>query len=111
MMQKGKQMDETQPKCHVEVCRKLCPYREKPFRVEVVGLANGNDAVSLLKEVKRDEWNSCIVMYLKERCGMKVKSIEKEAYSFMKRHDARVLDYCPLRFEHLMSEWSNEGSN
>ena len=80
-------------------------------RVTVVNLANGNDAVSLLKEVKRDEWNSCIVMYLKERCGMKVKSIEKEAYSFMKRHDAKVLDYCPLRFEHLMSEWSNEGSN
>lgn len=112
MMRKRKQMDETQPKCHVEVCMKLCPYREKPFRVEALGLDNEkDDVVFLLKEVKRYEWNSCIVMYLKERCGMKVKSIEKDVYSFMRRHDARVMDYCPLRFEHLMSEWSNEWSN
>ena len=103
--------DMLRPKCQVDVCRNSCPYKEKPFRVEVLDMDNKKDSVFLLKEVKRDEWNSCIVMYLKERCGMKVKSIEKEAYSFMKRHDARVLDYCPLRFEHLMSEWSNEGSN
>ena len=111
MMQKRKQMDETQPKCHVEVCRKSCPYREKPFRVEVVGLANGNDAVSLLKEVKIGEWNSCIVMYLNGKCGMKGKVIEKDAYSFMRSHTARVMADCPLRMEHLMSEWSNEGNS
>ena len=111
MMQKRKQMDETQPKCHVEVCRKSCPYREKPFRVEVVCLANGNDAVSLLKEVKIGEWNSCIVMYLNGKCGMKGKVIEKDAYSFMRSHTARVMVDCPLRMEHLMSEWSNEGNS
>ena len=112
MMQKRKRRDERQPKCHVGVCRNSCPYKEKPFRVEVLGLANGkDDAVFLLKEVKRDEWNSCIVMYLNGKCGMKGKALEKDTYSFMKRYDARVMDYCPLRFEHLMSEWSNEGNS
>ena len=104
--------DMLRPKCQVDVCRKSCPYKEKPFKVEVLGLANGkDDAVFLLKEVKRDEWNSCIVMYLNGKCGMKGKALEKDTYSFMKRYDARVMDYCPLRFEHLMSEWSNEGNN
>ena len=112
MMQKGKQMDETQPKCHVEVCRKSCPYREKPFRVEVLGLANGkDDAVFLLKEVKRYEWNSCIAMYLNGKCGMKGKSIEKDVFSFMRNHVARVMEDCPLRMEHLISGWSNEKNN
>ena len=104
--------DMLRPKCQVDVCRKSCPYKEKPFRVEVLGLANGkDDAVFLLKEVKRYEWNSCIVMYLKERCGMKVKSIGKNAFSFMRSHVARIMEDCPLRMEHLISVWSNEGSN
>ena len=80
-------------------------------RVTVVGLANGNDAVFLLKEVKIGEWNSCIVMYLNGKCGMKGKVIEKDAYSFMRSHTARVMADCPLRFEHLMFELINEGSN
>ena len=111
MMQKRKQMDETQPKCHVGVCRNSCPYKEKPFMVDVVNLTNGNDAVCLLKEMKRGTWYSCIAMYLNGKCGMKGKVIEKDAYSFMRSHTARVMDYCPLRMEHLMSEWSNEGNS
>ena len=62
MMQKRKQMDETQPKCRVEVCRKSCPYGEKPFMAGIVRLANGSDAVCLLKERKSCEGSPCIVM-------------------------------------------------
>ena len=61
--------------------------------------------------MKIGEWNSCIVMYLNGKCGMKGKVIEKDAYSFMRSHTARVMDYCPLRFEHLMLELIDEGSN
>ena len=50
-------------------------------------------------------------MYLNGKCGMKGKVIEKDAYSFMRSHTARVMDYCPLRFEHLMLELIDEGSN
>ena len=108
MMQKRKQMDETQPKCRVEVCRKSCPYREKPFMADIVRLANGSDAVCLLKEMKSCEWASCIVMYLNGTCKVGDKSIEKDVFSFMRGHVARVMMNCPLRMEHLMSGWSNE---
>lgn len=111
MMQKRKRRDDRQPKCHVGVCRNSCPYKEKPFMVDVVNLANGNDAVCLLKEMKRDTWYSCIAMYLNGKCGMKVKSIEKDVFSFMRSHVARVMENCPLMMEHLMSEWSNEGNS
>lgn len=105
---KSEDIDMTQPKCHVDVCRNSCPYKEKPFRVDVVSLANGNDAVCLLKEMKRGTWYSCIAMYLNGKCGMKGKSIEKDVFSFMRGHVARVMMDCPLRMEHLMSEWSSE---
>ena len=108
MMQKRKQMDETQPKCRVEVCRKSCPYRDKPFMADIVRLANGSDAVCLLKEMKSCEWSSCIVMYLNGTCKVGDKSIEKDVFSFMRGHVARVMMNCPLRMEHLMSGWSNE---
>ena len=97
-----------QPKCHLKVCRNSCPYKEKPFIADVISLANGNDAVCLLKEMKRGEWHSCVVMYLNGKCGMEGKSIEKNVFSFMRRHVARVMGDCPVRMEHLMSGWSNE---
>lgn len=107
--EKRERIDVSQLKCHVDVCRKSCPYKEKPFRVEVLDLGGGNDSVLLLKEMKRGEWHACVAMYLNGKCGMKVKSIGKDAFSFMESHVARVMEDCPLRMEHLMSWWSNEG--
>lgn len=61
--------------------------------------------------MKKGEWHACIVMYLNGKCGIKEKTIGKNAFSFMRSHVARLMWDCPLRMEHLISGWSNEKCN
>ena len=97
-----------QPRCHIGVCRKYCPYKDSPFKVDIVNLMNGKDAVCLLKERSRGEWCSCVVMYLNGKCNVSEKTIEKDVFGFMRRHSVRVMnDDCPLKMEHVMLGWNS----
>lgn len=97
-----------QPKCHLEVCRTMCPYSKLPFRADIIRLDNGSDAVCLSKECKRGEHVSCIVMYLRGKCEKSEEEIESDPFGFMRRHSSRIMnDDCPMKTEHLVGKWSN----
>ena len=99
---------EIQPKCHVGICRRLCPFMGAESRISIVGLSDGKDAVCFMREMRRGEWTSCMIAYLNGRCMVGEDEIEKDALGFMGRHHARIMnDECPLKMEHMLYGWNN----
>ena len=105
---KRKPRSESQPKCSLKVCRKLCPYRDAPFRSDVVRMKNGNDAVIFGRERKKSNWVGCVVTYLNRKCR---KDEPGDEWRFMRSHVARTMESCPLKMEQEISSWSKNGGN
>ena len=99
--------DMAQPRCHIGVCRKYCPYKDSPFKVDIVNLMNGKDAVCLLKERSRGEWCSCVVMYLNGKCNVSEKTIEKDVFGFMNQTDLAFYQHYTMVIKSKISTLSS----
>ena len=99
-----------QPKCHLEVCSTLCPYCDKKFVADIVGMDKDHDAVTLARIDKGGrtdaDWCSCMVMYLKGKCHF--DEVDGREWKFAKKHSPRLMKDCPLRVEHEMYGWNKE---
>ena len=96
-----------QPKCSLEVCKGICPYKGKPFQIEIIRMDNGHDAVVLSKETSKNVFTGCLIAYTRKR--YRPPEAGKE-WDFLKKHVARVMGSCPLKMEHEMLRWNHSTS-
>lgn len=94
----------SQPKCHLTVCRTMCPYRDMKWMADIIHMDNGNDAVALLKDRGDGYFSACAVIYLNGKCDE--SEVHGREVQFAGRHSPRLLDVCPMMMEHEMYGWN-----
>lgn len=105
-----------QPKCHIEICRTMCPYRHGGWNVDkMVSDSRKNEIIVLLREMKPGVHSGCSVAYSSKRFEQGVPEgcseiSEDEVMRLARRKVLRVMDDCPLRMEHEIYGWNKSRS-
>lgn len=94
-----------QPKCHIEVCESICPYRSLEWGVDRIASDDGGSEIVVLTKARNSYVHTgCAVAYLKGLAG----DVEKDVRNFARRHVLRLMEDCPLQMEHRIYEWSHK---